>query len=52
MFDESKTIYVVKHFIQCDGGREYCFKLVFLYIKPYEMETLGLCLDKLSFKPF
>jgi hypothetical protein len=41
MFDESKTIYVLRHFIQCDGGKEYWFKLVFLHIKPYEMETLG-----------
>jgi len=52
MFNESKIIFVLRHFIQCDGGREYCFKLVFLYIKPYEMENLGFCLDKLSLKPF
>jgi hypothetical protein len=41
-----------RHFIQCDGGSEYCFKLVFVYIKPYKMETLGLSLDKLSLKAF
>jgi hypothetical protein len=46
------TIYGLKHFIQCDGGSEYCFKLVFVYIKPYEMETLGFGLDKISLQPF